>query len=139
MDWVLASDFAARVRELRKVLGLTQATMASLLNVNPGQVSTWERGQQQPPQKNIQRWTEDQGWPLEIFQEGGGMPLDLVNVPVNDYSTKGCALVQDRKLRELLRAMLTKAAEEECSPDLKGMVVSFERELNAMQEGCVSL
>jgi len=83
MGWQIASDFAARIKNLREVLGLTQAALGMMLGVNGSQVSMWERGEQRPHKKSLNRWAEEQGWPVKIFAEGGPMPLDAVNLDAN--------------------------------------------------------
>ena len=80
MAWKLASDFPDRIRNLRDALGMTQAELANLFGVSSGQVSSWERGLQKPHKKNLRRWASEHGWPLNIFAEGGPMPLDVVSL-----------------------------------------------------------
>ena len=83
MGWNLAADFPDRIRDLRETLGMTQAEMANLFGVGPGQVSSWERGVQRPHKKNLRRWAHQYNWPLEIFAEGGPMPSSAVSLAPN--------------------------------------------------------
>ncbi len=79
MVWDLASDIPERIKDLRGALGMTQAELAVLFGVSSGQVSSWERGRQKPYKKNLRRIALEHGWPLEIFREGGPMPVDTVS------------------------------------------------------------
>lgn len=80
MGWDLAEDFPDRIKSLRNALGMTQAELAVLFGVSAGQISSWERGMQRPHKKNVRRWADQHGWPLEIFLEDGPMPLDTVSM-----------------------------------------------------------
>ena len=86
MGWKLAADFPDRIRSLRDVLGMTQAELANLFGVSSGQISSWERGLQKPHKKNLRRVAQEQGWPFEIFTEGGPMPPDAVSLAPNSTS-----------------------------------------------------
>ena len=152
MTWEIAEDFPNRIRQLRRVLGsLTQDQFGLLVGVNGRQVLNWEKGNQRPYKKNLARWADEHGWPLEMFQEGGRMPLDVFNAtpaerssgswkegpPDQEGAQPGCALAQDTRLQELARSLLIKAAEERCSPDLKDLILKFERQLDWMEKhGC---
>jgi SOS-response transcriptional repressor LexA len=47
------NDISIRIKKKRKLLGLTQAELASSLNVKPQAVSGWERGLSQPKGKQL--------------------------------------------------------------------------------------
>lgn len=77
----IASDIGARIRELRGRLGLSQGDFAALFSRSYKQVSSWENGHQRPPAAVLVRTATTQGWPIEIFREGGKRPAALVDPP----------------------------------------------------------
>jgi len=85
----VASDIAGRMRELRTLLGVTQGEFADLFARGRKQASEWERGGQAPPATVLARTAAAQGWPLEIFTEGGRRPAALVNGPLTDANPPG--------------------------------------------------
>jgi transcriptional regulator with XRE-family HTH domain len=80
MSWVLASDIAERMKDLRRVLStgpkssLSQEELGRRAGVRPSQVSQWERGVQQPSKSRLESWAEREGWPVTIFAEGSPSP-----------------------------------------------------------------
>ncbi len=84
MTWVLASDIAERIRDLRRVLSgepdrvVPQEELGKRAGVRPSQVSQWERGAQKPSRSRLERWAEREGWPVTIFAEGSPMPSDVL-------------------------------------------------------------
>jgi len=61
-------NIATRIKKKRKLLGLTQAELASHIDVKPQAVSGWERGLSQPRGKQLQAlvsvFSVDKGWLL---------------------------------------------------------------------------
>ena len=80
MAWTLAINISERIKDLREVLGMTQAELANLFGVSAGQVSSWERAKQKPYLKNLRRVAAQHDWPLEIFMEDGPMPMSAVSL-----------------------------------------------------------
>ena len=84
MAWTVASDIADRIKNLREFLGgdtrkaILQETLARRAGVRTSQVSQWERGAQSPSKSRLERWAEREGWPVEIFQDGGPMPTEVL-------------------------------------------------------------
>ena len=149
--WEIAEDLPKRMRELRKALDLTQDQFGQVVGRNGRQISNWETGAQRPHARNLVRWAKEHGWPLEIFQEGGRTPLELVNVPVTDSSSvgwvkglpspleaRGCVMVQDGVLlKSILQRLLVKAAEESCPPDVVDLINRAQRQLSLMDGTCI--
>lgn len=78
LAWEVASDVAQRIRDLREAVGWTQAQLAQRVNRLVGAVSKWERGVKRPPRTVLERLAKQQGWPVEIFGEGGPMPSVVI-------------------------------------------------------------
>jgi len=79
MAWTLASNIAERIYQLREVvLGWTQQEFGTEAGVAWGQVSAWENGHARPPRGRLQRLTAKFGWPIDIFQEGGPLPSEVI-------------------------------------------------------------
>lgn len=89
MNWTIATDIAERIKDLRKVLQskpdkkLPQEELGMRAGVRPSQVSQWERGVQQPSRSRLERWAEREGWPVDIFAEGGPKPSEVLSPTVN--------------------------------------------------------
>lgn len=86
----VASDLGERIFELRQHLGLNQAEMAQLFGREWKQVSQWERGEQKPRPSTLMRAAKAQGWPVEIFQEGGPRPAQTIR-PTGEQTLSGLA------------------------------------------------
>lgn len=78
MPWEVANAIAARLGDLRDVLETTQAALAIRAGVQSKQFSAWMTGRQRPPKTRLETWAKREGWPLEIFAEGGPMPSDVI-------------------------------------------------------------
>jgi transcriptional regulator with XRE-family HTH domain len=74
MRWAVASDIGNRIVELRDVLGIDGKELAESAGVLPSQLSVWIHGPQRPPRSRLDAWAKREGWPVEIFAEGGAMP-----------------------------------------------------------------
>jgi transcriptional regulator with XRE-family HTH domain len=93
----LASKIGARVRGLRKELGLTLEQLAYSCDFSKGQLSTIEKGLAVPTAKTLRVLAEG----LEV------LPLDLLTFPENSAREKAIDLT--RKLsRKELDALLTR-------------------------------
>ncbi len=79
---VVASDIAGRILELRTVTGLTQDGLGELAGVNGRQVYAWEKGHAIPPRTKLERLARQQGWPVEMFVDGGPRPRTCVKGPI---------------------------------------------------------
>jgi transcriptional regulator with XRE-family HTH domain len=94
MGWTVASDIAARIRNLREALGgggetpLLQEDLGRRAGVRASQVSQWERGAQRPSRSRLERWAEREGWPVTIFQDGAPLPSELLGGPLSPPATK---------------------------------------------------
>lgn len=75
----MASDIAVRLRELLTICGWNQMQMAGRAGVRPAQVGMWLAETQRPAKSRLAAWARREGWPVEIFAEGGPMPSTLVN------------------------------------------------------------
>jgi hypothetical protein len=53
-----------------------------------GQVSAWENGHARPPRGRLERLTAKFGWPLDIFQEGGPQPSEVILGKVPQQTAK---------------------------------------------------
>jgi len=96
-DWQLASDYPARVTNLREALGgISQRELGNRAGVGKQQISNWERGKQEPPKRRLEKWCDVEGWTIGIFTEGGPMPSEVVNLPVNRkfYTAEGSGTVK---------------------------------------------
>ncbi len=95
MSWVVAADIAARIKDLRRVLSrkpnraLPQEDLGIRAGVRPSQVSQWERGVQHPSRSRLERWAEREGWPVEIFAEGGRRPSEVLTPTANGKAPEG--------------------------------------------------
>ncbi len=94
MSWILASDIAERIRDLREFLGagpkgsLSQEDLGKRAGVRPSQVSQWERGVQQPSKSRLESWAEREGWPVTIFADGEPKPSEtLAPTPLSTRSS----------------------------------------------------
>lgn len=88
-DFVLAEDIAARIEELQAHLGLTQDELGERFGRNGKAVGTWQRGEVTPPIGVLLKAARREGWPPEIFAEGGPRPAMRVNRPVNAPNQHG--------------------------------------------------
>jgi transcriptional regulator with XRE-family HTH domain len=77
-DWVVASDIAARIADLRTVLGVSQTVLGKRFGKGWKQAGAWERGEQRPHKTTLQHAEDINGWPVAIFAEGGPMPSQVV-------------------------------------------------------------
>jgi len=105
-EWSVAKDIAGRIKELRRdILGLTQPQFGDLVGVLGQQVSSWERGLATPPKSKLERLAEEQGWPLEVFAEGGPRPGTRIKGPMPPPKRRtrreGCQGVYIRAMGEL--------------------------------------
>jgi transcriptional regulator with XRE-family HTH domain len=55
------SEFAARLKNARVTLGLTQVQVSTVANVDQGDLSRWERGERVPRTKDLVRVCEALG------------------------------------------------------------------------------
>ena len=78
----VATDIAGRILELRAVTGLTQDGLGELAGVNGRQVYAWEKGHAIPPRTKLERLARHQGWPVDMFAEGGPRPRTCVKGPM---------------------------------------------------------
>lgn len=74
----IAEDIAERIRELREHLGETQEVFAERFARGWKQISSWERGNQKPPAKVLERTARVYDWPTEIFEIDGPRPAERV-------------------------------------------------------------
>lgn len=81
--WKVAPDIRDRLEELRLILGITQAELGQRAGVWPPQANNWMTSKQRPTKRRLADWAKREGWDLEIFQEGGRRPKELVNRPDN--------------------------------------------------------
>lgn len=95
-DWKVARDIGKRIEELQGVLGVSQEVLAKRAGVWPPQVSNWVQGKQKPTKRRLTDWAQREGWPLEIFAEGGKRPAALVNSPVNESADQPRGLVREK-------------------------------------------
>lgn len=80
---MVAGNIAERLENLRKCLGLKQPGFAKLFGRGRKQASAWKHKRQTPPPAVLEWAAQQNGWPLAIFAEGGPMPSEIVNRPVN--------------------------------------------------------
>lgn len=76
--WSIASDIGERLAELRDALGITSEELAKRAGVWPPQVSNWITKKQKPTKRRLVDWALREGWPIEMFQEGGPRPATVV-------------------------------------------------------------
>jgi transcriptional regulator with XRE-family HTH domain len=79
-DWVVAADIGERIERLRRLYGETQKSFAKRLRRSWKRLSAWENGKT-PPRDVLEEACQENGWPLEIFTEGGRYPQDLITLP----------------------------------------------------------
>jgi transcriptional regulator with XRE-family HTH domain len=73
----VAADIGKRLAELRELLGEEQRAFAARFGRDWKQVSRWERGPQRPRPSVLRLAAERNGWPLEMFEEGGPSPSGI--------------------------------------------------------------
>lgn len=79
-DWVLANNLPARLLDLRtNVLGETQRQFGERFGRGWKSAGIWERAESRPSPSTIELAARKNGWPLEIFSEGGRMPSALLS------------------------------------------------------------
>ena len=78
----LADDFADRIRELRHLLGEDRATFAERWGRTAKQLGVWEREVSRPHWSAVVRGARKNGWPEEIFVEGGKRPAEALGRPL---------------------------------------------------------
>ena len=78
----MAGDIAIRLADLRHHLGVRQPAFAKLFGRGRKQVSAWENQRQAPPPAVLEWAAEQNGWPLEMFAEGGPMPSAVLHRPL---------------------------------------------------------
>jgi len=81
LQWVLASDIARRLVDLREVMGWTQPELGRQVRRGYRQVLAWEKGKVEPPKRVLEELADSHRWPLAIFSEGGPMPSDVLTPP----------------------------------------------------------
>ncbi len=87
--WVVASDFAGRIADLVEALkDIEPSALAERASVGTEQVRRWLRDEVKPRQKMLERWAKREGWPVNVFAEGGPMPSTVVNSLVNERPEK---------------------------------------------------
>ena len=90
MEWILAADVSGRLHELCDELGLNLTQFALRAGVRQQQVRNWLRGTQKPAKSRLEAWARREGWPVEMFAEGGPRPAAiLVNLPASSPKRSG--------------------------------------------------
>lgn len=82
----LARDIGGRIRELREALGETQPVFAKRFTRKLKQVSAWENGRANPSRGMLQEVASRNGWPFEMFLEGGPRPRAALSSPAAERS-----------------------------------------------------
>ena len=77
-----APDNPDRLREMREAAGWTQKDFAVVVGRRISSVSSWERGSAATPRGVFERLCARFGWPLEMFEEGGPRPKDVIKGPI---------------------------------------------------------
>ena len=135
MNWVVASNIAERIKDLRQALGggrrLLQSDLATRAGVRTSQVSQWERGAQQPSRSRLERWAEREGWPHSIFEEGAPLPSEVLGKSQGRPSTED----PDAVLARFYQVMAEAAASGQPAPAELGVLMQALHELaTASQE-----
>lgn len=86
LPWHMAGNIGARLALHRQILGLSQELYGRLFGRGWKQVSAWENGHSKPRPSVISRAASQNGWPLEMFEEGGPMPYKTPTSPVEARS-----------------------------------------------------
>lgn len=85
--WTPATDIAERIDDALDALkraGVDAEEEAERIGLTAGQLSRWRSGKEKSPRvKTLARWARQRGWPPTVWQEGGPMPGQFVNRPVN--------------------------------------------------------
>lgn len=77
------TDLGGRLVELCEVLGDDPRTFTARFGRSRKQFYKWGKGDQLPP-ISVLKWAADrERWPLEIFEQGGKRPKELVNRLLN--------------------------------------------------------
>lgn len=76
--WVLASDIATRIQDLRGLFGWTQTQLGDEVGRDYQQVSGWETGASKPPRGVLARLARRRGWPISIFSKDGPLPSGVL-------------------------------------------------------------
>jgi transcriptional regulator with XRE-family HTH domain len=79
MAWKVARNIGKRIKDLREAMGWTQGELGDQAGVAWTQVSAWENGHARPPRGRLERLAERNGWPVEIFADGGPSPKTAVS------------------------------------------------------------
>jgi len=75
---LLATDIGNRLRELREALDWTQDDLGKELGRGRQSVLHWEAGRVKPPRRRLKELCRRHHWPLEMFEEGGPRPRELL-------------------------------------------------------------
>lgn len=79
MPLTVASDLAERMDDLWEVLGKPHwKSLAIRAGVHQQQLKQWRVRRQRPPWRRLESWAQREGWPAEIFAEGGPMPSTVL-------------------------------------------------------------
>ena len=84
-NWKVASDIGDRLKDVRtQVYDVGLVEFADIVFKARSTVSGWEGGTGQPGKRFLRQLAKRIGAPVEIFREGGPLPSEGVNGPVNN-------------------------------------------------------
>lgn len=97
--WKPASDIGSRLAELRQALAMDQASFAKLAGVTYQTVSDWENEHSKPPRARLRSLAENVGAGMNIFEEGGPRPRNVVIRPGKlPFSGGGAGVVNEPRV-----------------------------------------
>lgn len=103
-------ELPSRLADLQRALELTDADFAALFKRQRNQAGAWRRGEQLPRWSLLEMVAQEQGWPVEIFQDGGPKPASVLNLAVNARPGRGHGIVAEARPVEPYGAGAVKGA-----------------------------
>jgi hypothetical protein len=107
--WTTAKDIAERIDDALVALkagGVSAEEEAARIELRAEQLSRWRTGKEANPRvRTLARWARQRGWPVTVWQEGGPMPSQFVNRPVNGVGDDGPVFVPTATRAALTRLM----------------------------------
>lgn len=138
MTWTLAGDIANRLLDLVSVTGVKHKELAKRAGVRPQQFSNWVGGDQKPPKSRLEHWAEREGWPIDIFSEGGPLPSTVLSSLHSSDVAKPLEKIERARDAALLEfdRIKTTPGELAASEGSSGLVVDLVRAQFWVREIC---
>lgn len=129
-EWQVASDLSSRLMELCEAVGDRHSVFPQRFGRGRKQYYQWRDGTQLPGRTVLELAAEKNKWPLEIFEEGGRRPKELVNRAVNERPRRGAMMVGESRLEvpygSPVKEVINDAFLETASPEYLRHFAAFE-------------